>query len=128
MKFSTEYKNIRYQITLEKENYQHITDLMGDKFNRLPNQTLIELKKGNLSSYNFIISSIPADIENNSDAEEYYTHYLSGVLLTSNEDELEEEVADYLEQEEVIETIAELREQYSISPGPHWRTKKNSPL
>jgi len=114
MKFSTEYKNIQFQITLEKETYIDISQLMGDKFNRLPNQTLIELKKGNLASYNLIIVS-------HDENEAVYTHYLSGILLSSNEDEIAEEITDYLEQEEVIESIVKLREQYAINPGPHWR-------
>ncbi len=119
MKFSTEYKNIHFQITLEKEIYNDISQLMGDKFNRLPNQTLIELKKGTLASYNLIIVS--KNLNDKEDNESTYTHYLSGILLSSKESEVAEEIADYIEQEEIIESIASLREQYAINPGPHWR-------
>ncbi len=122
MNFSTEYKNILFQITLEKENYSDISHLLGDKFNRLPNQTLIELKKGTLASYNLIIISKNLNAQQNND-EQTYTHYLSSILLTSDESELVEEISDYLDQEEIIESIVSLRDQYAISPGPHWRDR-----
>lgn len=48
MKFETEYRNIHFKISLEKELFEDVTLLMGDKFNRLPNQTMIEIKKGTL--------------------------------------------------------------------------------
>ena len=48
MKFETEYKNIIFKFTLEKENFTDVSFSMNDKFNRLANQTIIEVKKGNL--------------------------------------------------------------------------------
>lgn len=116
MKFSTEYKNIHFQITLEKESYTDISTFMGDKFNRLPNQTMIELKKGTLASYNLLITS--SDLKT---SEDVYTHYISGILLSSNDLEIEEEIAEYIEQEKIIETIIKTRLSYAVNPGPAWR-------
>ncbi len=113
MNFETEYKNIRFLISLEKENYNDISLVMGDKFNRLPNQTMIEIKKGTLGPYNLVITSI--------DGEEEYTHYLSGILLTTDEEELLEELGSYLEQEHILDDIVALRKRYALSPGPAWR-------
>lgn len=114
MNFETEYKNIHFRISLEKEVFTDITLLMGDKFNRLPNQTMIEIKKGTLGPYNLIIESD----ENN---EMPCTHYLSGILLTTDEDELIDEVASYLEQENILDDIAAMRLKYAFEPGPTWR-------
>jgi hypothetical protein len=113
MNFETEYKNIIFRISLEKEIYDDVSLLMGDKFNRLPNQTMIEIKKGSIGPYNLLITS-------EADNEEY-THYLSGILLTTDEDELLDELGAYLEQENVLDDIITTRGKYGISPGPAWR-------
>lgn len=118
MKFSTEYKNIHFHITLEKESYTDISIFMGDKFNRLPNLTMIELKKGKLASYNLLITS--SDLKTNEDV---YTHYISGILLSSNDLEIEEEITEYIEQEKIIESIIKTRLTYAVNPGPAWRQK-----
>jgi hypothetical protein len=113
MNFETEYKNITFNISLDKEDISDVSLLMGDKFNRLPNQTMIEIKKGNLESYNLVIKS--------SDGEHEFTHYLSGVLLTSQEDDLMDELAEYLESEEILDNIIEAWARYLIEPGPAWK-------
>lgn len=113
MNFETEYKNIVFRISLEKEPYDDVALLMGDKFNRLPNQTMIEIKKGTLGPYNVIITSIQD--------EEEFTHYLSGILLTTDQDELLDELGAYLEQENILDDIVAIRKKYAISPGPSWR-------
>ncbi len=113
MNFQTEYKNIRFIITLEKEAYDDVSLLMGDKFNRLPNQTMLEIKKGNLGAYNILITS--------GENTEEYTHYLSGVLLTTNDDEVVEELSEYLNQEHILDDIITIRKKYAIDPGPAWR-------
>ena len=113
MNFETEYKNINFRISLEKEVYDDVSLLMGDKFNRLPNQTMIEIKKGNLGPYNVIITSIQN--------EEEFTHYLSGILLTTDQDELLDELGAYLDQENVLDDIVTMRNKYAITPGPAWR-------
>lgn len=117
MKFETDYKNIHFHIELEKENVSDLSQLMGDKFNRLPNQTMAEIRKGNLASYNVIIVSTL----NN----EQFTHYLSGVVLSSHEDQLMEDVGDYLEQEGVLDDIERCLNRYSADPGPVWRIATN---
>ena len=114
MNFETVYKNIHFKITLEKEVFEDITLLMGDKFNRLPNTTMIEIKKGTLGPYNLII-------ESDEDEDMPCTHYLSGILLTTDEDELMDEVADYLEQENILDDIVSIRKKYAFEPGPLWR-------
>lgn len=113
MNFQTEYKNIRFVIELEKEAYDDVSLIMGDKFNRLPNQTMLEIKKGNLKAYNIIITSGEGDEE--------YTHYLSGVLLTSKDDEVADELSEYLDQEHILDNILTIRKKYAISPGPAWK-------
>jgi hypothetical protein len=113
MILKTEYKKVLFSLEIEKEHFQDYAQMMGDKFNRLPPQTLIEIKKGNLCSYNILIESQFAD--------ETYTHYLSSVLLTSNEEEFVGELGEYLDQEETFEEILKLRTKYAVSPGPEWR-------
>ena len=113
MNFETEYKNIIFRISLEKETFNDVSLLMGDKFNRLPNQTMIEIKKGNLGPYNILITSIQDEDE--------YTHYLSGILLTTDQEELLDELGAYLEQESILDDIVAIRTKYAINPGPAWR-------
>ena len=113
MKFETEYKNIQFIISLEDDNYPDVTLLMGDKFHRLGNQTILGLKKGTLKAYNVIIESTFES--------ESFTHYLSGIILTSNAEEVAEDLQDYLEQESVLDEITSLISQYAISPGPKWK-------
>lgn len=113
MNFETEYKNINFKISLEKEILEDVSLLMGDKFNRLPNQTMIEIKKGAIRPYNIIIVSVKDNEE--------YTHYLSGVLLTTDTEEVMDELSLYLDQESILDSIAAIREKYSITPGPDWR-------
>lgn len=115
MKFETEYKNIQFLITLSDDLYSDVTMLMGDKFHRLGNQTVLGLKKGTLKPYNVIIESSLND--------ESYTHYLSGIILTSDGTDVAEDLQDYLEQESVFDEIAELIKTYSIAPGPKWRVE-----
>lgn len=115
MNFETEYKNIHFHITIEKEDLATSILLMGDKFNRLPTKTMIEIKNGELVSYNIIIVST----KNN----ESQTHYLSGILLSSNPEEILHELGSYLDQEEVLDDIVGLWERYQIEPGPFWRIK-----
>ena len=113
MNFETEYKNIQFKISVEIETYDDVSLLMGDKFNRLPNQTMIEIKKGALGPYNIIITSIENEIE--------YTHYLSGILLTTDADELLDELGHYLDQENILDDIVAIRKKYAIDPGPVWK-------
>ena len=114
MNLETEYKNIHFKIFLEKEVYEDASLLMGDKFNRLPNQTMCEIKKGTLGPYNLIIVS-----DENGELE--CTHYLSGILLTTDSEKLLDELGSYLEQEEILDDIAIMRKKYAVEPGPIWR-------
>jgi hypothetical protein len=114
MNLETEYKNIQFKISIEKEIFHDVSILLGDKFNRLPAQAMIEIKKGSLAPYNLFITSIEND-----DME--CIHYLNGILLTTNEDELIDELSSYLEQEEILDKIEVLRKKYYFEPGPIWR-------
>lgn len=113
MNFETEYKNIQFKISVEREVYDDVSLLMGDKFNRLPNQTMIEIKKGDLGPYNIIITSSENDVE--------HTHYLSGILLTTDSEELLDELGHYLDQENILDDIVAIRKKYAIEPGPAWK-------
>lgn len=114
MNFETEYKNINFHIALEKVTITDVSLLLGDKFNRLPNQTMIEIKKGNLVPYNLIIKSA------NSDGDEERTHYWSNVLLTNNPDELLEELGHFLDGEDILDSIVLNWELAGTEEGPAW--------
>ncbi|MDD4976418.1 MAG: hypothetical protein PHY93_18820 [Bacteriovorax sp.] len=113
MKFETEYKNLHFHISLEIVSIADVSLLLGDKFNRLPNQTLIELKKGTLAPYNLVIKSKSADEER--------IHYWSHVLLTSDQAELLEELGFYLEDEEILDSIVSNWELAGDELGPGWK-------
>jgi hypothetical protein len=115
MNFQTEYKNIQFKIELEPLEMGDLTKFFGDKFHRLPNQTLIELKKGNLIGYNLIIESTFKD--------ETRTHYWSKVLLTKHDDELIEDVDHYLQDEEILEQIVTQWNLVGDQSGPAWKQK-----
>lgn len=53
--------------------------------------------------------------------DEEYVHYLSGILLTTDEEEVLDELGYYLEQENILDNIVAIREKYAITPGPAWR-------
>ena len=113
MKFETEYKNINFHISLEHVLILDVSQLLGDKFNRLPNQTMIQLKKGNIKAYNLFIRS-----QKN---EEERTHFWANVLLTSDEESLLEELGDYLEDEEILDSIISNWELLGDETGPSWK-------
>lgn len=113
MNFETEYKNINFHITLDKVTVSDVTLLLGDKFNRLPNQSMVALKKGELSAYNLVIKSTK-------DSEER-THYWSNILLTNEADELLEELGYYLEDEEILDAVVLNWELAGDNNGPAWK-------
>lgn len=113
MNFETEYKNLNFHISLEPISIQDITLLLGDKFNRLPNQTMIELKKGAIVPYNLVIKSKKAEDER--------THYWGNILLTSDADELLEELGFYLDDEEILDSIIANWELVGDESGPGWK-------
>lgn len=113
MYFETEYKNLNFHITLERVSVSDVSLLLGDKFSRLPNQTMIELKKGNLSAYNLIIKS-------NKESEERI-HYWSNVLLSAEANEVLEELGYYLDDEEILDSIIENWELAGDETGPAWK-------
>ncbi|RPJ74573.1 MAG: hypothetical protein EHM20_10400 [Alphaproteobacteria bacterium] len=117
MNFETEYKNLNFHITLEKVEVTDVTLLLGDKFNRIANKTLIELKKGNLVPFNLVVKSKNAL----SNPDEERTHYWSNVLLTSDAEELLEELGHYLDDEEILDSIVKNWELAGDENGPAWK-------
>ena len=113
MNFETEYKNLKFYISLEVVSIPDISRLLGDKFNRLPNLTLVELKKGTLKAFNLVIKSKKGTEER--------THYWSNVLLTSDADALLEEVGHYLDDEEILDSIVSNWELVGDELGPSWK-------
>lgn len=113
MNFETEYKNLSYHISLEKVEITDVALLLGDKFNRLPNQTMTELKKGNLSAYNLVIKS-KKDLEER-------THYWSNILLTNDAENLLEELGYFLDEEEILDSIVSNWELSGDEKGPAWK-------
>lgn len=121
MNFVTEYKNINFHITLEEVIVTDVTLLLGDKFSRLPNQTMIELKKGKLLPFNLIIKSKKEKTDESS--EEERTHYWSNVLLSNEEsqDDLLEELGHYLDDEDILELIVANWDLSGDDLGPAWK-------
>lgn len=119
MNFETEYKKIFFHISIEEIETSDIAHLLGDKFNRLPNQTLIELKKGNLVGYNLVIKS--KKDQDSTNPEDERTHYWSKILLTKNADELLEELGFYLDDEDILESIVSNWELAGDENGPAWK-------
>jgi hypothetical protein len=116
MNFETEYKNIKFHITLEKAEILDASVLLGDKFNRLPNQTMIAIKKGMLIPFNLIIKSTNDQMEVSE-----LTHYWSNILLTSKADELLEELGHFLDDEDILESIVTNWQLGGSLEGPAWK-------
>ncbi|MDO9181980.1 MAG: hypothetical protein Q7U04_06210 [Bacteriovorax sp.] len=121
MNFQTEYKNINFNISLEIIDIKDVTLLLGDKFNKLPNQTMIELKKGSLVAYNLIIKSTKENKEEQKEEAGERTHFWGNVLLTSKADELVEELGYYLEDEEILDAIVANWLLAGDESGPAWK-------
>lgn len=112
MNFETDYKDINFRITLEKVEITDVSILLGDKFNRLPHQTLIEVKKGTLIPYNLFVKSI-------NKAEER-THYWSNILLSSSSEELVEDLGQFLDHEDILDSIVKNWDLEGNESGPAW--------
>lgn len=113
MNFETEYKNIHFHLEIERALISDASLLLGDKFHRLPNQTMVEIKKGKLIAYNLTITSKRINEER--------IHYWSNVLLTNNEEELLEELGHYLDDENILDEIVENWELKGDETGPAWK-------
>lgn len=113
MNFETEYKNIHFRFELERAGITDAALLLGDKFHKLPNQTMIEIKKGSLIAYNLTVTS--------GKDEEERIHYLSNILLTSKEEELLEELGHYLQDENVLDEIVDNWNLKGNEKGPAWQ-------
>ncbi len=116
MNFETEYKNIRFRLELERAGISDAALLLADKFHRLPNQTMIEIKKGNLLAYNLTVVSRLNDEER--------THFWSNILLTNKEEELLEELGHYLDEENILDEIVDNWNLEGNETGPAWQAPK----
>lgn len=113
MNFETEYKNIHFKFELERAGITDAALLLGDKFHRLPNQTMVEIKKGNLVAYNLTVHS--------KNGEEERTHFWSNILLTNKEDDLVEELGHFLQDESVLDAISDNWKMDGNEKGPAWQ-------
>ena len=109
MKFELDYNNINLILTLEaEENY-----IPNDRFVTHSPQTIKALSKKEITAYNMIIESTKNNVN--------LTFYLSGVLLSSNSDEIIEELQNYIEDESVFDDIeASFEELFRESNNPKW--------
>lgn len=118
MNFETEYKNIHFHLELDRANISDASLLLGDKFHRLPNQTMIEIRKGALVAYNLVIVSKK---NNDTNCEEERTHYWSNILLTNNQDEVLEELGQYLDDENILDSVIDNWNLAGNEKGPAWK-------
>jgi len=118
MNFETEYKNIRFHLELERAGISDAALLLGDKFHRVPNQTMIGIKKGELVAYNLTVVSKLNDEER--------THFWSNILLTSKEEDVLEELGHYLDDENILDEIVDNWNLLGDETGPAWQTPKKS--
>lgn len=109
MKFELNFKETNFIIEIEEDKH-FVPD---NRFEKISNQVLIELKKKKVLAYSLLIISKKVDQE--------VTHYWSSVLLTSNQDEVLEELQDYLDDENIIEDILEKWEIVLAKDGPSWK-------
>jgi hypothetical protein len=109
MKFELTYQEINFLIELNIDNHF----IPNSRFEKLSKNTLISLKKNELVSYSLIIESKKENIT--------LTHYFYSIILTSNKDELLEDLQDYLENEPIIEEISKYWETAFIIDGPKWK-------
>ena len=96
MKFETEYKNLNFKIALDLVTFEDVTVFFNDKFHRISNQTMADLKKGTIAPYNLTITSTRD--------EESRTHYWSNIMLPTDYNDLVEELGLYLDQEEILDS------------------------
>lgn len=113
MNFETEYKNIHFKLELERATITDAALLLGDKFHKLPNQTMIEIKKGNLIAYNLTITS---RLEENERA-----HFWSNILLTNKEEDLLVELGHYLDDENILDEVVSNWNLSGDETGPAWK-------
>jgi hypothetical protein len=109
MKFELDHNNINLILTLEaEENY-----IPNDRFITHSPQTIKSLSKKEITAYNLIIESTKNNVA--------LTFYLSGVLLSSNEDEIIEELQNYIEDEAIFDQIeTSFEELFSEIQNPKW--------
>jgi hypothetical protein len=113
MNFETEYKNIHFKLELERATISDATLLLGDKFHKLPNQTMIEIKKGNVVAYNLMITSRLEDNDR--------THFWSNILLTNKEEDLLVELGHYLDDENILDEVVSNWNLSGDETGPAWK-------
>ena len=99
MKFETEYKNLNFKISLELIAVEDLSLYFNDKFHRISNQTIADLKKGTVAPYNLIVISTRD--------QESRTHYWSNIMLPTDYNDLVEELGQFLDDEEILDSITE---------------------
>ena len=109
MKFELDYNNINLILTLDEEvNY-----IPSDRFVTHSPQTIKALSKKEITAYNLIIESTKNNVS--------LTFYLSGVLLSSNQDEIVEELQNYIEDESIFDQIeTSFEELFRENQNPIW--------
>lgn len=109
MKFEIIHNEISLILTLTEEN----NFIPSDRFTKLSPQTMIALKKKEISSFGLLIEAQFKD----QNAKFYY----SNVLLSTNQEEILEELEEYIINEEILENIEEYwRNFFDLSPYPKW--------
>jgi hypothetical protein len=109
MNFELNHNDINYNIELIRE----FNFIPCDRYEKLGYRSLVALKKEEILPYTLKITSKKEGATQ--------THYWSTVLLTSLADELQEELAQYLDDESIIDQIEKSWKHFFDEDGPIWK-------
>jgi hypothetical protein len=109
MKFELTHNEINFILSLEvEENY-----IPHERFDRISPQTALALKKNELKAYSIIVQT---EFKN-----EIQTFYWNSVLLTANTQEIIDELYDFINDEDILDTIEKFWKDYFLdNPNPRW--------
>lgn len=87
------------------------------KFASYSHESLQSWREGSLGFYNLFVTSRNSTFGDDLEM----THYVSGILLPQDPDELQDELEHVLEEDGYIEHILKHWELHELSSGPEWK-------